>query len=111
MVNSTPRLREANVGDLPSCGFTYIMTNHVNEILYVGVTNDIVKRSTEHRLKIIRGFTSKYNLDKLVYYEEYASIAEAMKRERQLKKYPRQFKINLIEIYIIHINPCAGTYK
>ena len=76
--------------------FVYILTNKMDSVLYTGVTNNLVRRVYEHKLKIIRGFTSKYNLDKLVYFEIYEDINEAISREKQIKSGSRQKKLDLI---------------
>jgi putative endonuclease len=80
--------------DLRPC--VYIMTNKYNTILYTGVTSDLIKRISEHKEKSLSGFTSRYNITKLVYYEEYATMPEAIAREKQIKGGSRQKKINLI---------------
>lgn len=78
--------------------YIYIMTNKPNGVLYVGVTNDIDARVQEHKTKVFRkSFTARYNCDKLVYFEEYKNGSDASKRERQMKKWKRDWKINLIE--------------
>ncbi len=77
--------------------YIYIMTNKLNTVLYVGVTNNLVKRVYEHKNKLADGFTSKYNIDKLVYYEIFEDIEEAIKREKQIKGGSRQKKIDLIK--------------
>ena len=79
----------------------YILTNKNNSVLYIGVTNNIARRVFEHKQKIIPGFTQKYNLNKLVYVEEFKDIREAIAREKQLKNWHREWKINLIK----SINP------
>jgi putative endonuclease len=76
--------------------FVYIMTNRPNGILYVGVTNDIVRRAFEHRGGLIAGFTKRYGLHRLVYVEEYDSIAQAIQRERTIKHWSRAWKVRLI---------------
>jgi putative endonuclease len=76
--------------------YVYILTNN-SKTLYIGVTNDLVRRIYEHKNKLIDGFTKKYNLTKLVYYESTSDIYSALKREKQLKNWHRQWKINLIE--------------
>ena len=78
-------------------GFVYFMSNTYNNVLYVGITNDIVRRVAEHKAKINKGFTWKYNCDKLVYFEEYDLIADAIVREKQLKNWKREWKNDLIE--------------
>ena len=72
------------------------MTNKTNTTFYIGVTNNIVKRSFEHRTGLIDGFTKKYKLKKLVYIEEFSDVKEAISREKQLKNWHRDWKINLI---------------
>ena len=79
-----------------SCA-VYIMTNYSETSLYIGVTSNLQKRVWEHKNKVVNGFTEKYNVDKLVYYETTDSIESAIKREKQLKKWHRQWKINLIK--------------
>jgi len=77
--------------------YVYILASKKNGVLYIGVTNDLERRIGEHKSKIVKGFTTRYNVDKLVYFEEYSNINEAIKREKQLKKWNRQWKIDLIE--------------
>lgn len=77
--------------------YVYIMTNKTNTTFYIGVTNNIVKRSFEHRTGLVEGFTKKYKLKKLVYIEEYNDIKLAIAREKQLKNWHREWKINLIK--------------
>ncbi|MBP9718958.1 MAG: GIY-YIG nuclease family protein [Candidatus Levybacteria bacterium] len=81
--------------------YVYIMTNKNNGTLYIGVTNNILKRSSEHRTGIVEGFTKEYKLKKLVYIEEYNDINMAIAREKQLKNWHREWKLNLIR----KINP------
>ncbi len=73
------------------------MANQKNGTLYIGVTNDLIRRIYEHKNKLVKGFTEKYDLSKLVYYEIYENIEDAIKREKQLKGGSRKKKINLIE--------------
>ena len=75
----------------------YIMTNYSETSLYIGVTSNLPKRVWEHKNKVVEGFTEKYNVDKLVYYETTDSIESAIKREKQLKNWHREWKINLIK--------------
>ena len=72
------------------------MTNKLNRVLYTGLTSNLEKRVYEHKSKLIEGFTKKYNVDKLVYYEEFDDINEAIAREKQIKSGSRQKKIDLI---------------
>ena len=81
--------------------YIYIMTNPNNTVLYTGVTNNLPRRVYEHKEKIIEGFTKKYNVTKLVYFEEFPDIYSAIKREKQIKAGSRQKKIDLIN----SINP------
>lgn len=79
------------------CGYLYMMSNRKNGTIYTGVSVDLIKRVYEHKSKDREGFTKRYGIDRIVYYEIYDEIAEAIKREKRIKKYPRQWKINLIE--------------
>jgi len=72
------------------------MTNKNNGVLYTGVTSNLFKRVSEHKEKVIAGFTSRYNITKVVYYEEYETMPEAIAREKQIKGGSRQKKIDLI---------------
>ena len=75
----------------------YIMTNYLETSLYIGVTSNLQKRVWEHKNKVVKGFTEKYNANKLVYYELTDSIETAINREKQLKRWHREWKINLIK--------------
>ncbi|MFN3138264.1 MAG: GIY-YIG nuclease family protein [Allomuricauda sp.] len=76
----------------------YIMTNRPDGVLYVGVTDNLDERVKEHKLKAFpQSFTAKYNCDKLVYFEQFENGEEAVKREKQMKKWKRAWKINLIK--------------
>jgi putative endonuclease len=77
--------------------FTYILASQKNGTLYIGVTNNLLKRIDEHRNKKASAFTKKYNVNKLVYYEECGDINAAIQREKQLKNWKRSWKIKLIE--------------
>jgi putative endonuclease len=77
--------------------YVYILCNKPNGTLYIGVTSNLVKRIYEHKNKLAKGFTEKYNLDKLVYFEQHEDISAAILREKQLKKWNREWKIRLIE--------------
>ncbi len=76
--------------------FVYIMTNQHNNVLYTGLTNDIKRRVFEHKTKHIKGFSQKYNVVKLVYFEVFRDIGQAIRREKQVKAGSRQKKLNLI---------------
>ncbi len=81
---------------MESNAYIYFMTNTHNNVLYVGVTNNLARRVAEHKAKVNKGFTYKYNCDKLVYYETFASIIVAISREKQLKNWKREWKNELI---------------
>jgi len=76
--------------------FVYILTGRNNQVLYIGVTNNIERRSIEHKQGNIPGFSKKYNLYKIVYCEEFRSIKDAIYREKQIKNWHRQWKLDLI---------------
>jgi putative endonuclease len=73
------------------------MASHKNGTLYIGVTSNLLKRVHEHRLGLIRGFTSDYGVKRLVYFEQHATMESAIGQEKRIKKWERQWKINLIE--------------
>jgi len=75
----------------------YILANEHNTTLYVGVTSDLIKRIYEHKNGFVDSFSKKYNLHKLVYYQQYDDMYAAISREKPLKKWPRSWKISLIE--------------
>ena len=77
--------------------YVYIMANRRNGTLYIGVTNDIARRAYEHKTHQIPGFTAKYRIDKLVYFEYFKDIKDAIAREKQLKEWKRNWKKDLIE--------------
>jgi len=79
--------------------YVYILTNKNNKVLYIGVTNDLERRIFEHKNKLVEGFTKKYNLNKLIYYEMTEDINSAIEREKQLKNWHRDWKINLIKSF------------
>lgn len=76
--------------------YVYIVANKYNNVLYIGVTGDLVRRIYEHKNKLIKGFSSKYNCTKLVWYEETNNINEAISKEKQMKKWRREYKNNII---------------
>ena len=77
--------------------YVYILTSQYNGTLYIGVTSNLIKRIWEHKNKIVKGFASKYGVDKLVYFEEFQDITLAIHREKRLKEWKREWKLNLIE--------------
>jgi len=77
--------------------YVYILASGIGGTLYVGVTNDLVRRVYEHREKFVKGFTGKYNVTRLVYFEQFAEIAAAIQREKRIKKWNRAWKVRLIE--------------
>ena len=79
-----------------SGGFVYFITNKPNGILYAGVTSDIAKRAYEHRQGVVKGFTKRYGLKRLVYYERFDDIRDAIQREHTIKHWPRAWKVRLI---------------
>ncbi len=81
--------------------YVYILTNYTNKVLYIGVTNNLIRRIYEHKNKIIDGFTKKYNINKLVYYEVFNRANDAIVAEKKLKGWLREKKIELI----VSMNP------
>lgn len=77
--------------------YLYILSSKRNGTLYIGTTNDIIRRVGEHKLKLIDGFTKKYSIKMLAYFEIHNNISEAILREKRLKKWNREWKISLIE--------------
>ena len=77
--------------------YVYILTNWNNRVMYIGVTNDLQRRLYEHKNNLIDGFTKRYNVHKLVYYEETTDIRSALEREKQLKGWLRKRKNELVE--------------
>jgi len=77
-------------------GYVYFLTNKNNTVIYIGVTSNLLRRIYEHKTKKFKGFTAKYNCDKLVYFEEFDNIQEAITREKQLKAGNRKRKETLI---------------
>jgi len=78
-------------------GYIYILSNRTNCVIYVGVTANLARRIYEHKQKIVPGFTSKYNVTKLVYFEEFPEIRQAIGREKEIKKWSRKAKNRLIQ--------------
>lgn len=77
--------------------FVYILASKKNGTLYIGITSNLIKRIQEHKTKIVKGFTEKYNVNKLVHYEQTENVYAALAREKALKKWNKDWKINLIE--------------
>lgn len=77
--------------------YVYIMANRRHGTLYTGSTSDLIKRVWEHKIKAVAGFTAKYNVQQLVYYEIHHAYIEAARREKRFKNWPRKWKIALIE--------------
>jgi len=83
------------------CYYVYLLTNWNNRVMYVGVTNDLRRRVYEHQNKLVKGFTEKYNVDKLVYYEQTNDVIAALTREKEIKKWRREKKNSLV----VSVNP------
>ncbi len=102
--HSRPRLREDKLqresstpGNAVKQYFVYILASKRNGTLYVGVTSDLVKRIYEHKQDFVEGFTKKYHVHTLVYYEMHGTAEEAISREKEIKKWNRKWKLELIE--------------
>ena len=92
---SFPQKRESR--EVMKKYFVYILASKRNGTLYIGVTNDLIRRVYEHKNNLIGGFTNKYNVHRLVYYEQFDNIEYAIQREKRLKKWNRTWKLKLIE--------------
>lgn len=79
------------------CYYVYIMTNKKDGVLYIGITSDPFRRVTEHKFGLVKGFTHKYNLSRLVYIEDCGDVHAALQREKNLKHWVRAWKVELIE--------------
>lgn len=77
--------------------YVYILASRKNGTIYIGITSNLIKRIYEHKSDFVEGFTNKYNVHTLVYFETHNQVADALKRENQLKSWKRQWKIELIE--------------
>ncbi|NEV49771.1 GIY-YIG nuclease family protein [Wolbachia pipientis] len=77
--------------------YVYILTSKHNKALYIGITSNLTKRIWEHKNKVISGFTSKYNVQKLVYFEVFQDVGSALNRGKLLKSWKREWKIDLVE--------------
>jgi putative endonuclease len=93
---SAIQVKDARLG-MRKTYYVYIMASKRNGTLYIGVTNDVARRALEHREGSVPGFTKKYKIGLLVYYEAFTDIHDAIHRETQLKKYKREWKVNLIQ--------------
>ena len=82
---------------MPKTYYVYILASKRNGTLYTGVTNDLVRRISEHREGLAPGFTKTYGVKRLVYFEVFDDIEQAIRREKRLKKYKREWKMNLIQ--------------
>ena len=76
--------------------YAYILTNKNKTVLYIGVTNDLKRRVYEHKNKLIKGFSSKYNINSLIYFEIFQNVNEAILREKRLKEWKREWKEGII---------------
>ncbi|MHC4139346.1 MAG: GIY-YIG nuclease family protein [Planctomycetota bacterium] len=76
--------------------YVYILTNKTDKVLYIGITSNLIRRIYEHKNKLVEGFTKKYNLSKLVYFETTNDVNSALIREKQLKNWHRDWKLNII---------------
>jgi putative endonuclease len=77
--------------------YVYILASRIGGTLYIGVTNDLIRRVAQHKSKAAEGFTKRYDVERLVYFECFADIENAIRREKRLKKWTRAWKISLIE--------------
>jgi putative endonuclease len=77
--------------------YVYVLASRIGGTLYIGVTNDLIRRVAEHRLKLVDGFTEKYEVHRLVYFEQFDDAENAIRREKRLKRWNRAWKIRLIE--------------
>ncbi|HKX63832.1 MAG TPA: GIY-YIG nuclease family protein [Rhizomicrobium sp.] len=89
--------------------FVYILASRRNGTLYIGVTNDLARRAWEHREGLVPGFTKTYGVKMLVYYEVFGDITQAISREKRLKKYKREWKMNLIQQSNVEWRDLADT--
>jgi putative endonuclease len=84
-----------------ACYYVYILSNKNNTVIYTGVTNNLTRRCFEHKSKLIKGFTEKYNVGKLIYFESFNQVHTAIAREKQMKSFSRKKK----EAIINNLNP------
>ena len=95
MAGLVPAIHVCELGEMAG-GHVYILTNRPNGTLYVGVTNDLIRRTYEHRAGVVKGFTRTYGLKRLVYFEQYDDIRTAIQREHNMKHWSRTWKVRLI---------------
>ena len=88
--------------------YVYLLTSSENSVFYVGVTNDLIRRVIEHKIHRNDGFTNLYNVTKLVYFETFSNIEDAIKREKQVKRYKRLWKVNLVNGMNAEWNDLSG---
>lgn len=77
--------------------FVYILTNKINTVYYTGFTNNLLRRIVEHKMRIADGFTRRFNADKLVYYEHFTDVESAIKQEKRIKKWKKEWKLRIIK--------------
>lgn len=87
--------------------YVYVMTNKRRTVFYTGVTNDLIRRIWEHKERVVEGFTKKYNIEILIYFEVFDDIRDALQREKQIKDYRREKKLALIK----KMNPTLKEIK
>jgi putative endonuclease len=88
--------------------YIYIITNKYHSVFYIGVTNNLKRRVYEHKNKLIEGFSKKYNLTKLIYFEYFNDINSAIRREKQLKNWHRDWKLNLVKSVNPNLNDLSS---
>ena len=91
--------------------YVYILTNASNKVLYTGITNDLERRCYEHQQKLVMGFTQKYNVNKLIYFEIFDDIDLAISREKQIKGYSRAKKVALIDQFNKNSDKLQPSYS
>ena len=96
-VPATHELEKTKMSEPPPTAAVYMMASRMHGTLYVGVTSDLIARVVQHREGLLEGFTKRYGIKRLVWYEHHESIVPAIQREKSLKKYRRNWKINLVE--------------
>jgi len=88
--------------------YVYLLTSYDNSVFYVGVTNDLIRRVIEHKVHRNDGFTNQYGVNKLVYFETFSNVDDAIKREKQMKRYKRLWKLNLVNSINAEWNDLSG---